>query len=226
MTVRDMYVSPLVILASFTLGGRRLAGLLGLVWVALYVREWEPPDLATSKIVVAVVLPAAGFGLLTLRPQTAPKAWQARILWLVPAAAMALGNMAPLWSRPVAVVHVPVDRHPRSGRHGACVSPGGAGIRGRYDARVVGAAPLDLRWRVDLDDRASGLHARFVRAGRCRTPCGDTWRQLTHRAASPGLQSARRRTGGGGSQVARGNTDAGVGVSAAGAPSQQDLARA
>ena len=65
VTVRDMYVSPLVILASFTLGGRRLAGLLGLVWVALYVRDWEPPDLAMSKIVVAVVLPAAGFGLLT-----------------------------------------------------------------------------------------------------------------------------------------------------------------
>ena len=43
VTVRDMYVSPLVILASFTLGGRRLAGLLGLVWVALYVRDWEPP---------------------------------------------------------------------------------------------------------------------------------------------------------------------------------------
>lgn len=97
VTVRDMFILPLVILASFTLGGRRLAGLLGLAWVALYVRDWEPPGLAISKIVVAVVLPAAGFSLLTLRPQAAPKAWQARMLWLVPAAALALVSMVPLW---------------------------------------------------------------------------------------------------------------------------------
>lgn len=97
VTVRDMYLLPLVILASFTLGGRRLAGLLGLAWVTLYVRDWEPPGLAMSKIVVAVVLPAAGFGLLTLRPQAAPKTWQGRILWLVPAATLALVSIAPLW---------------------------------------------------------------------------------------------------------------------------------
>lgn len=98
VTVRDMYLLPLVILASFTLGGRRLAGLLGLAWVALYVRDWEGPGIPMSNIVVAVVIPVAGFALLTLRPQAAPRAWQARILWLVPAAALALVNLAPLWS--------------------------------------------------------------------------------------------------------------------------------
>jgi hypothetical protein len=97
VTVRDMFILPLVILASFTLGGRRLAGLLGLVWVALYIRDWEPPGLGMSKIAVAVTLPAVGFGLMTLRPQSAPRASQARILWVVPAAALALVSMVPLW---------------------------------------------------------------------------------------------------------------------------------
>jgi len=97
VTVRDMFILPLVILASFTLGGRRLAGLLGLVWVALYIRDWEPPGLGVSKIAVAVMLPTVGFGLLTLRPQTAPRAWQARILWMAPAAALALVSMVPFW---------------------------------------------------------------------------------------------------------------------------------
>lgn len=97
VTVRDMYVLPLVILASFTVGGRRLAGLLGVAWVALYVRDWESPGLATSQAVGQIVLPAAGFGLLALLPHAAAKTWQARILWLVPAAAVALTSLAPLW---------------------------------------------------------------------------------------------------------------------------------
>lgn len=97
VTVRDTYVLPLVILASFTLGGRRLAGLLGLAWVAVYARESELPELAASQLIGMVVLPAAGFGLLTLRPQAVPRAWEARILWLVPALALALVNLVPLW---------------------------------------------------------------------------------------------------------------------------------
>lgn len=96
VTVRDMFVLPLVILAAFTLGGRRLAGLLGLAWVATYIRDWDS-GVAASNIVVAVALPAVGFGLLALRPQTAPAAWQTRILWLVPATALALATVAPLW---------------------------------------------------------------------------------------------------------------------------------
>lgn len=96
VTVRDMYVLPLVILAAFTLGGRRLAGLLGLAWVTLYVRDWES-GLAASNVVVAVALPITGFGLLTLWPQVAPRAWQTRMLWLVPAAALALVSVVPLW---------------------------------------------------------------------------------------------------------------------------------
>jgi hypothetical protein len=97
VTLRDMCVLPLVILASFTFGGRRLAGLLGLAWIVLYVQDWEP-GLGTSQAVQQILLPAAGFGLLTLRPQAAPRTWQARILWVVPAAALALVNLAPLWA--------------------------------------------------------------------------------------------------------------------------------
>jgi hypothetical protein len=96
VTVRDMVVLPLIVLASFTLGGRRLAGLLGLVWVALFVREYGYPGVFRAETIGMAVLPAAGFGLLTWRPQAAPAAWQTRTLWLVPAAALALVTMAVL----------------------------------------------------------------------------------------------------------------------------------
>ena len=49
-----------------------------------------------SKIVVAVVLPAAGFGLHPAATDGA-KSMAGTTLWLVPAAALALGSMAPLW---------------------------------------------------------------------------------------------------------------------------------
>ncbi len=96
VTVRDMVVLPLIILASFTLGGRRLAGLLGLVWVALFVREYGYPGVFRAETIGMAVLPAVGFGLLTWRPQAAPTAWHTRTLWLVPAAALALVTMAVL----------------------------------------------------------------------------------------------------------------------------------
>jgi hypothetical protein len=107
VVVRDYYVLPLVVLAAFTLGGRRLAGVLGLAWVALSVRGW-PYGVLTSEFIVMLAFPAVGFALLTLRPQSAPRGWQARILWLLPAAAWVLMNVAgaAFWFQP-ALIPVP-----------------------------------------------------------------------------------------------------------------------
>ena len=102
--VRDDYVLPLVVLAAFTLGGRRLTGLLGLAWVALAVREWSY-GLLTSEFIVMLAFPAVGFVLLTIRPRTAPKGWQARSLWLLPAVAWVLINLPGpgFWLQPVLI---------------------------------------------------------------------------------------------------------------------------
>lgn len=94
VTIRDMYLLPLVMLASFTLGRHRLAGLLGLAWVALYARMWGDAGLSTGQLIDSVLLPGAGFGVLALRPRVAPPAWQARSLWLLSAAALALVHVA------------------------------------------------------------------------------------------------------------------------------------
>lgn len=96
VTVRDMFVLPLLILASFTLGGRRLAGLLGLMWVALFVREYGYPGVFRPGTIGMAVIPVIGFAVLTWRPQATPKDWTARTLWVVPAAALALVTIAAL----------------------------------------------------------------------------------------------------------------------------------
>lgn len=102
MVVRDQYVLPLVVLATFTLGGPRLAGLLGLAWVALAVREWSYGVLP-SEFIVMLAFPAVGFALLAFRPRTAPRRWQARSLWLLPAVAWVLITLAGpgFWFQPV-----------------------------------------------------------------------------------------------------------------------------
>lgn len=104
VVVRDKYVLPLVVLAAFTLGGRRLAGLLGLAWVALAVRQWTHGVL-TSEFIAMLALPTVGFVLLALRPRVAPRTWRARSLWLVPALVWVLMNLAGpgFWFQPVLI---------------------------------------------------------------------------------------------------------------------------
>lgn len=90
VTIRDMYVLPLVILASFTFGRRRLTALLGLVWVFVFFRTWVNVPIFRSGLIEMLVLPALGFVLLAGLPSAMPTPWQARIKWLIPATAWAL----------------------------------------------------------------------------------------------------------------------------------------
>jgi hypothetical protein len=78
---------PLGVLALFTFGSRRAAGLLGLAWVALHVRSSS--YMTTVAVVEFVMLTTPGFCLLTLRPRSTPTAmrylWLAfAVIWVVP----------------------------------------------------------------------------------------------------------------------------------------------
>jgi hypothetical protein len=99
ITVLDTYVMPFVVLALFTLRGRRVAGYVGFLWLVFFVREhpllftwvWLPP--ATEM----VALPAIGFAVMVLWPQAAPTTLRA--LWVVPAIAFGVLSLtlAPRW---------------------------------------------------------------------------------------------------------------------------------
>jgi hypothetical protein len=108
ITVLDMYVMPLIVLALFTVRRPRLAACAGLAWLVLFLKE-NPIMLAPvwiPRVLDFVALPAAGFTLMFLRPRTAPS--RLRGAWIVPAAASALLQLTatPMWelSNPIVMI--------------------------------------------------------------------------------------------------------------------------
>ena len=84
-TIIDMYVLPVLILALFTSGRNRTAGLLGLIRVAM--RLHQSPMIPLAEFLVTVPVPVVGFALLAIRPRSIPRA--GRYLWPIPAACLA-----------------------------------------------------------------------------------------------------------------------------------------
>jgi hypothetical protein len=88
-------VLPLVVLALFTVGRRRAAGVLGLVWVVLSMLTEQMlfnPAMTAVDVIEFVVLVTPGFCLLTFRPQSTPQAF--RHLWLIFALAWVIPLLA------------------------------------------------------------------------------------------------------------------------------------
>jgi hypothetical protein len=76
-TVIYNYILPPLILVMFTLRRHRTTGIIGLVWVTIYL--YQHPMLPTAFFLGSVPLPAAGFALLVARPR-APL-FAGRFLW-------------------------------------------------------------------------------------------------------------------------------------------------
>lgn len=75
------YILPTVILVLFTLGRRRITGLIGLAWIAIFLHQRT--TLPITGLIAHVPLQAAGFAMLAARPSAAQKT--GRLLWLAPA---------------------------------------------------------------------------------------------------------------------------------------------
>jgi hypothetical protein len=84
-TIIDMYVLPILILALFTTGRNRTAGLLGLL--RLGMRLHQSPMISLADFLITIPVPALGFGLLAVRPRSIPPA--GRYLWPIPSACWA-----------------------------------------------------------------------------------------------------------------------------------------
>jgi hypothetical protein len=80
-TLLYCYILPALILTSFTLRHSRITGVLGLVWLGVFLRQH--PTLPFGIFYEAVPLQAAGFALLLLKPRTTLNA--GRLLWVLPA---------------------------------------------------------------------------------------------------------------------------------------------
>jgi hypothetical protein len=75
------YVLPVLILVLFTLRKNRIVGVLGLVWLAIYVDQHQ--QMATVTFLKMMPVQAAGFVLLIARPDKPLPA--GRFLWPIPA---------------------------------------------------------------------------------------------------------------------------------------------
>jgi hypothetical protein len=81
-TIIDMFILPALILAFFSTGRNRTVGVLGLLRVAM--RLHQSPLIGLADFMILVPVQVLGFGLLTIRPRSIPRA--GRYLWPILAA--------------------------------------------------------------------------------------------------------------------------------------------
>lgn len=85
-TVFLYYAGPALILAAFTAGRDRAAGIIGLVWIIRDILAHSQPP--ASLWIELWLLPIAGFALMTIVPRR--QRVRERVLWLIPGLVWAL----------------------------------------------------------------------------------------------------------------------------------------